>query len=103
MVSVITQNVFDRNKKEKRKKWQISKKNKNDDSQKWKQEKQKEWEADSLIKEMDLWYIHCWFIAGPLVYSRSRFATSSNHDSTSTAVILLILILLVQQWPQVMI
>ena len=70
MVSVITHNVFDRNKKEKRKKWQISKKNKNDDSQKWKKKKKKEkmrsgqsdqgnrpsgiFIADSLL---DLWYI----------------------------------------------
>ena len=51
-----------------------------------KKKKRKKWETDSLIKEIDLWYIHCWFIAGPLVYSRSGFATSSNHDSTNIAV-----------------
>ena len=70
MVSVITHNAFDINKKEKLKKLQISKKNKNDDSQKWKKEKKKEkmrsgqsdqgnrpsgiFIAGSLL---DLWYI----------------------------------------------
>ena len=70
MVSVITHNVFDRNKKEKRKKWQISKKNKNDDSQKWKKKKKKgknekwtvwsrKWTSGIFIADslLDLWYI----------------------------------------------